>query len=98
MGTGRASERVGRKEGGIDTGQVDSHKEKSGISRLAGVAMVTELGRDVIMPWLIQTWQAPITPPLETEREGGRGREGGCDGTMQKEERMLREGGGHGKV
>lgn len=74
MGTGRASgkeRREGRKEGGIDTGQVDSQGEESDISRLAGVAMVTELGRDVIMPWLIQTWQAPITPPLEGER--GRG-------------------------
>lgn len=32
----------GRKEGGgVDTRQVDSHGEESGISRLAGVAMVT---------------------------------------------------------
>lgn len=62
-----------RKEGGIDTGQVDSQGEESGISRLADVAMVTELGRDVIMPCLIQTWQAPITPPLERGRERGRG-------------------------
>lgn len=45
----------GRREGGIDTGQSDSQGEESGISRLAGVAMVTELGRDVIMPRLIQT-------------------------------------------
>lgn len=60
-------------QGGIDTGQVDSQGEESSISRLAGVAMVTELGRDVIMPWLIQTWQAPITPPLERERERGWG-------------------------
>lgn len=74
MGTGRASERDGGKEGGIDTGQVDSQGEERGISRLAGVAMVTVLGRDVIMPWLIQTWQPPITPPLEgEEREGDRG-------------------------
>lgn len=74
MGTGRAWERDGGKEGGIDTGQVDSQREERGISRLAGVAMVTVLGRDVIMPWLIQTWQPPITPPLEgEEREGDRG-------------------------
>lgn len=79
----------GRREGEIDTGQLDSQGEESGISRLAGVAMVTELGRDVIMPWLIQTWQAPITPPLESEQEGER--EGGGDG-MQREERVLRVG------
>lgn len=30
-----------RREGGIDTGQVDSQGEERGISRLAGVAMVT---------------------------------------------------------
>ncbi len=65
VGTGRALGRHGGKEEGIDTGQVDSQGEESGISRLAGVAMVTELGKDVIMPWLIQTWQAPITLPLE---------------------------------
>lgn len=69
VGAGRTSGRHGGKEEGIDTGQVDSQGEESGISRLAGVAMVTELGKDVIMPWLIQTWQAPITPPLERERE-----------------------------
>lgn len=59
VGTGRAQGRdgkkEGRKEGRIDTGQSDSQGEESGISRLAGVAMVTELGRDVIMPRLIQT-------------------------------------------
>lgn len=48
--------------------------KESAISRLADVAMVTELGRDVIVPWLIQTWQAPITPPLV--REEGRERAG----------------------
>lgn len=50
------------RRGRIDTGQVKSQGEESSISRLAGVAMVTMLGRDVIMPWLIQIWQAPITP------------------------------------
>lgn len=69
QGIGEGNE---EKERGIDTGQVDSQGEESGISRLADVAMVTELGRDVIMPWLIQTWQAPITPPLESGRERGR--------------------------
>ncbi len=72
MATGRASGRhEGRREG-IDTGQADSQGEESGISRLAAVAMVTELGRDVIMPWLIQTWQAPIPPPREREVVMGR--------------------------
>lgn len=56
----------GRAEGGSDTGQVDCQGEERSISRMAGVVMVTELGNDVIVPWLIQTWQGPITPPLET--------------------------------
>lgn len=43
------------------------------------------------MAWLIQTWQAPITPPLER-------REGGANGMMQNEKRVCREGGGEGKV
>jgi len=54
--------------------------------------MVTELGRDVIMPWLIQTWQAPITPPRGRERGKKREREGVGDGAIRGEERVLREG------
>lgn len=67
------------------TGQVISHREERGISWLAGVTMDTDMGRDVIMPRLIQTWQAPITPPLETEQAG------------VKRQRKEREGeaGGH---
>lgn len=80
MGTGRS---LGKEEG-IDTGQVDSQGEESAISRLASVTMATELGRDFIMPWLIQTWQVPITPPLKRGRirvregEGMMKREKGC--------------------
>lgn len=83
------------KEGGIDPGQADSQGEESSISRLAEVAMVTELGRDVIMLWLIQTWQAPITPPLEREKKI-EGRWG--EGKMQGSKCGGGGGGGQGKV
>jgi len=82
---------VERKEGMIQ-GKLTARGRRAAFSRLAGVAMVTELGRDVIMPRLIQTWQAPITPPLETKRAGLTGQCKERKGCLEKEGGQRRMG------
>lgn len=60
--------RRGQNEGLI-RGVFKAKGEDSGISRPAGVAIVTEQAGDVIMLLLMQAWQSPFAPPPESRNE-----------------------------
>lgn len=72
----------GRK--GLVQGKLTAERRKAAFLGWMVLLWLQIWGRDVIMPWLIQTWQAPITPPLETERAGGGG--GGTELRKKREE------------
>lgn len=72
-------------------GKFRARGRRATFSRLADVAMATPPGRAVIMAWLIQIWQAPIT---HTSHHPLSGRESKKDGGCCGEAKTFGVGGG----